>query len=49
MALGKNAYARALACFEARHVEELLSQFLGRLLTSDSAVSTLDDFPAKSP
>jgi glycosyltransferase involved in cell wall biosynthesis len=48
MALGKNAYARALACFEARHVEELFSQFLGRLLTTDSAVSTSDDFPAKS-
>jgi len=47
--LGKNAYERALACFEARHVEELFSQFLGCLLTADNPPSKSDDFPAKSP
>jgi len=31
-ALGKNAHDRALACFEARQVEELFSQFLDSFL-----------------
>jgi glycosyltransferase involved in cell wall biosynthesis len=48
-AMGKNAYDRAIACFEARHVEELFSQFLGCLLTADSPPSKSDDFPTKSP
>jgi len=47
MALGKNAYARALACFEARHVEELFSQFLRRLLTIDSTALKSDDSESK--
>jgi len=37
LALGKNAYERALGSFKAGHVEELFSRFLGRLFEEKSA------------
>jgi glycosyltransferase involved in cell wall biosynthesis len=40
--LGKNAYERALASFEASHLENLFSQFLGRLLEERTSSSKPD-------
>jgi glycosyltransferase involved in cell wall biosynthesis len=37
--LGKNAYERAVASFEASHIENLFSQFLGRLLEERTSSS----------